>query len=159
MALGSQDPHAICTGQKVTRPASAPDGSRTPVVQDGLCLGHIAAQREASGALGPPRPILLWLPGERGLWANVCSPALGSFRAASSGPAQTWWPPGSSDFTSGYVLCGSTVGHFPGAQNFPSFGCSWPKLYQARPSLDPGGVEAELVPYPAWDSDFILHSF
>ena len=28
-----------------------------------------------------------------------------------------------------------------------------------RPSLDPGGVEAELVPYPAWDSDFILHSF
>lgn len=97
MALGSQDPHAICTGQKVTRPASAPDGSRTPVVQDGLCLGHIAAQREASGALGPPRPILLWLPGERGLWANVCSPALGSFRAASSGPAQTWWPPGSME--------------------------------------------------------------
>ena len=79
--------------------------------------------------------------------------------AVSTSLAQTWWPPGSSDVTSGYVFCGSTVGHFPGAQNFPSFGCSWPKLYQARPSLDPGGVEAELVPYPAWDSDFILHSF
>ena len=69
MALGSQDPHVICTGQKVTRPASAPDGGGIPVVQGGLCLGHIAAQREASGTLGPPRPILLWLPGE-----GACGP-------------------------------------------------------------------------------------
>lgn len=99
LALGSQAPHVI---PELDRKAAL---GRTPPLLPmaaQLWLGS-TRPREASGALGLPRPDLLLLPGEgartrpkaRGPGAAQGGPwpGLGSNRAASSSPAQTWRPP------------------------------------------------------------------
>lgn len=53
-----------------------------------------ATQRPREGLLGlwaHPGPSCSGSWGKGACGPNVCSPALGSFRAASSGPLQTWW--------------------------------------------------------------------
>lgn len=69
--------------------------------------------------------------------------------------AQTWWPQGPMTSPLLYVLCGSTVGLFL-EPRFSQLAALGPKLYQTRPSLDPGGHGGGWSLILPWDSDPFL---
>lgn len=100
-APGSQAPRVVSeldTRRSVGPPRPLPPraaGLPLPAVVSGWAAPR---PREASGALGPPRPNLLWRRREGG-HAAKCPQNRGpaSFGAASSSPAQTWRPPGSTE--------------------------------------------------------------
>lgn len=155
LALGSQAPHVI---PELDRKAAL---GRTPPLLPmaaQLWLGS-TRPREASGALGLPRPDLLLLPGEgartrpkaRGPGAAQGGPwpGLGSNRAASSSPAQTWRPPESRSLhflyptsqapaeggRGGGCVCGGT-GRGPSAfPRCPSLELLRPRVTPPAPSL------------------------